>query len=155
MSNFMPPMLYRVFLQDEKDAPGPAKNPLNIFRIRSGERPAWMLTTKNAQITKYYTPSVEYQLKAMSADSRIQPSSELIDGHWPISCNCHCPPLAICHTQDEIPKRVYEIARIHAQELAESLSREKGKPYIFIDLTSRGDKDLAKKLSKIVYEVNS
>ncbi len=138
-------MMYRVFLQDEKDAPSPSDNPSNTFRIRSGEKLAWTHTDGN------YTPTLESQLSSTGCGSYVGPSSEPLDGHWLI--NYDGLPLAICHSQNEIPERAYEIARTQAQRLAEYLSREKGKPYIFIDLTSGGDSELAKKLSKIIHEV--
>ena len=139
-------MMYRVFLQDEKDAPSPSENPSNTFRVRSGEKLAWTHTTGN------YTPTLESQLRSMDCGSHVGPSSEPLDGHWLI--NYDGLPLAIVHTPDEIPERAYKIARTQAQKLAEHLSREKGKPYIFIDVTSRGDMGLAKKLSETIQEVH-
>ena len=51
-------MMYRVFLQDEKDAP-------NNFRIHSGEKLAWTHSTGN------YIPSLESQLGSMDSGFRV------------------------------------------------------------------------------------
>ena len=135
--------MYRVFLQDEKDAPSPSKNPSNTFRIRSGEMLAWTYTTGD------YTPTLESQLSSMDFGSCVGPSPEPLDGHWLIKHDGL--PLAICPSQNEIPEKAYGIATTEAQRLADYFSREKGKPYIFIDLTSRGDRDLTKKLSRTIH----
>ena len=135
--------MYRVFLQDEKDAPSPLENPSNTFRIRSGEILAWTYTTGN------YTPSLESQLSATDFGSRVSAFGMPLDGHFLIKHDSL--PLGIVHTLEEIPDRAYEFARTQAVKLSEHLSRKKGNQYVFIDLTSRGDKELAEKLSRIIH----
>ena len=140
------PMIYRVFLQDEKDAPSPSGNSNNIYRIRSGESlalyhncpPGWF-------------PSLEQQLPSMDCGSYVGPSSEPLDGHWLIDYDGIT--IGIVHTLDEISVRSYELAKKCAKALAESLSKKEGRPYVFIDLTSRGDKGLAERLSRTVHNV--
>ena len=105
------PMMYRVFLQDEKDAPGPSKNPSDRFRIRSGELLAWCYSSPG------WKPNLEEQLRVMNFGSN---------------------------------ESSYRFARKRAVKLAEHLSREKGKLYVFIDVTSRSDKELAEKLLQTI-----
>lgn len=117
-------MIYRVFLQDEKDATSPSKNPCNIFRIRSGEMLALCYTNPG------WKPSLEEQLRAMDPGFNVESSSDQLTS-----------------------KQTYEIAINKAKELRDFLSNHKGKPYVFIDVTSRGNLDLAKKLSETIHQV--
>lgn len=133
-------MLYRVFLQDEKDAPSPDENPGNQFRIRSGEMNAWCYTAPG------WVPTIEDQLKIMSFGSRVGPSLEQLDEHWLIEHGC-CP-IGIVHSQDEIPGKAYKLAVRQALRLADSLSEKSDKHYVFIDITSRGDRRVAEELAR-------
>jgi len=137
------PMMYRVFLQDERDAPSPEKNPEDSYRIRYGQILAWCYSSPG------WKPTLEEQVQKTSFGQRFGPSHEPLDGVWLINYNNM--PVGIAHNIEEIPKKSYELAREQAQNLAEGLSVP-GKPYIFIDLTSKGDKLLMQKLSEIVHD---
>lgn len=132
-------MLYRVFLQDERDAPSPTENPENHFRIRSGEMNAWRYTSPN------WNPNLEEQLMAMDFGSHVGPSTEQLDEHWLIEHDGL--PIGIVHSKSEIPERAYELATREARNLANYLSRSKGKSYVFIDLTSKCDRKIAESLA--------
>ena len=121
-------MIYRVFLQDEKDAPG-GKNVHYTFRIRSGSMLAWYTDCPSG-----YVPSLETQLRAMNHGFTIGPSEKPLDGHWLILKAGH-HPLGIVHTQEEIEECAYDLARTEATNLAAALSAKDGKQHIFIDLT--------------------
>ncbi len=144
------PIMYRVFLQDEKDAPNPDENPLYKFRIRSGRKHAFPYDYPLG-----YKPSIKEQLKTMNNGFCIGYSSESLDKHWLIEMNDFSignVTIGIVHSIKEIPDRTYFLAKEKAQELADYLSEQQKKPYIFIDLTSRGDKDLAEKLAQEIYD---
>jgi hypothetical protein len=144
MFYFMPinKMLYRVFLQDEKDAPSPMKNPENHFRIRSGEILARTYTNPD------WMPNLQEQLRRMDWGSYVGPDEQQLDEHWLIRHDC--APIGIVHFQDEISEKAYKLALREALEFKEELSRRKGKPYIFIDATSREARIEAERLSRIV-----
>jgi len=133
------PMMYRVFLQDEKDAPDPNENAENCFRIRSGEMLAWTHATGN------YTPTIESQLRAMDFGPHVGPLDRTLDGHLLIVHDGST--IGIVHEPSEIPEKAYELAKREAERLKDVLSRKTNKPYEFIDLTSRGDRQLAESLS--------
>lgn len=139
------PMMYRVFLQDEKDAFSPSNTPENSYRICHGEILAWTHETGN------YIPVLEEQLKKMHFGSRVEPFNQLLNEHILIIYD-KIFPVAIAHSGDNIADLVYKIARREAQQLAICLTTSET-PFTFIDLTSRGDKILAKKLSEIIVEV--
>lgn len=133
-------MLYRVFLLDEKDAPGPIDKPENNFRIRLGYLNASVHSNPNWQ------PSIEEQLRAMDFGSRVGPSLEPLDGHFLIEHQDQFRSvIGIVHSVEEIPEKSYFLAREKAMEMAVAL-KEKGWPYVLIDVTSRGDRTLAEKL---------
>ncbi|MFA5175794.1 MAG: hypothetical protein WC413_00850 [Candidatus Nanoarchaeia archaeon] len=140
------PMMYRVFLQDEKDAFSPSHNPENSYRVCHGELLAWTQKTGN------YIPSLEEQLKKMHFGSRFEPYRELLDGHILIVYD-KISPVAIAHPGDNISDLAYQKAKERAQGLTASLSNLNKTPFTFIDLTSRGDRELAKKLSEIIVQV--
>jgi hypothetical protein len=134
-------MMYRVFLQDEKDAPSPSEDPEDKFRVRHGEMLAW--SYKNPA----WMPNLEEQLKAVGFGCVVA-AEDLIDGHFIISCN-HIPR-GIVHTEEEIPDRTYDLAVREGTELSQYLSEKSGNPYVFIDMTSRGDRVLAERLSRLM-----
>lgn len=140
------PMMYRVFLQDEKDAPSyEEKNTENHYRIRTCTILAWHYNCPPG-----WKPGLESQLKSAAPGSTVEPSDETIDGH--ILINYGGTIIGVVHDAKEIPEKTYQLAKREAQELAEYLSRKKGKPYQFIDATARGDKQLAKQLAEITHD---
>jgi hypothetical protein len=145
------PMMYRVFLRDEKDTPDPCDNPANTFRIQEGEINAWYHNCPPG-----YKPSLDEQLEKMHCGgTRIGPLPEKIDGFDVISMEGY--PLGIvtpdadpAKTDAKLADRCYGITVQHARELAADMSRETGHKYIFIDVTSRGDRKTAEGLAAIV-----
>lgn len=135
-------MMYRVFLQDEKDAPDPTANPQNSFRIREGSLLAWCYSAPG------WKPTLEEQLRQMGHGRTIKPSSEQLDGHWLI--NYDGLLIGICHTIEEIPEKAYQLARQQARELTQQMIKQFGKPYVFLDVTSRGGKEYARMLSEMI-----
>jgi hypothetical protein len=136
------PMMYRVFLQDEKDAPDPSENPQNSFRIRQGSLLAWCYTAPG------WKPTLEEQLQQMGSGYTIKPSSKQLDGHWLI--NYDGLPIGICHTIEEIPEKAYQLARQQARELTQQMTKHLGKHYLFVDVTSRAGKEYARMLSEMI-----
>lgn len=133
------PMMYRVFLLDE------SPHPENHFRIRSGEKLAWNHTDGN------HIPTIESQLSAMNFGQQVYPSDNQVDGHFLI--NYDSSVIGIVHSIEEIPDRAYELAKRAALCLRDYLTTKTGNPYEFIDVTSRGDKKLAEKLSRKIVDV--
>jgi hypothetical protein len=133
------PMMYRVFLLDEKDAPGSIERPENNFRIRSGEKLAWCHTNPS------WNPTIEEQLRSMNFGSNVGPSVEPLDGRWLIYHDAAV--LGLVDSFEKIPERSYILAKREAKELADFLTKRDDKPYEFVDLTSRGDKSLAERLA--------
>jgi len=118
MPKIIDSMMYRVFLQDEGDAPDPRNNHENAFRIRSGELLTWST----------WQPTLEEQLKAMNFGSCIYASAKPLDGHLLIEYSGSV--VGIAHTSEELSNKVYEIAKKQAYSLAVRLSNEKRKIYI-------------------------
>ncbi|MBI2110438.1 hypothetical protein HYT51_01520 [Candidatus Woesearchaeota archaeon] len=145
MSKIINPMMYRVFLQDERDAPDPIKDHENAFRIRSGEILAWYLDAPPS-----WQPTLEEQLKAMDFGSCVRASAKPLDGHLLIEYAGSV--VGIAHTSEELSKKVYEIAKDQAYALATRLSHEKRKLYVMIDVTSRGNPEEAKVFSEIEWK---
>src|SRR3989344_855081 len=110
-------MIYRVFLQDEVDAPGSIENAENHFRIRSGSMNAW--TYRNPS----WQPNIDEQLRAMDFGSQVGSSLERIDGHLTIEYNGTVR--GIVHSPEEIPEKVYSLAKQQAERLRNCLEREK------------------------------
>jgi len=129
-------MLYRVFLQDE---PTLRNNLKNNFRISYGAMNAWTYANPN------WEPTIEEQLRAMSSGVRINSTLTLIDDHLTIECDGST--IGIVHSLEEISEKAYSLAKQKAIELRDSLERKRGTPWIFIDVTSRGDKKLAESLA--------
>lgn len=135
-------MIYRVFLQDEADVPNPDDNSQNRFRIRSGSMNAWTYEEP------FWQFSIESQLKAMGCGYRVGPSLDKTDGYLLIEYDGEV--VGIAHSIKELQKKTYPLAKKQALDLRDYLSEKKEKQYIFIDLTSKGDKRLAQNLGRII-----
>ncbi len=136
---FMPinPMMYRVFLQDAEGQPGAYVVGHCMILAWSHSQPDWR-------------PSLRDQLRIAIRSAVIGPGSEPFeDGHWPINCNGRT--LGVVHKREELSDRTYNLALGEAVDLANELTVEKGKPYVFINATSRGDRVVAERLAGIVY----
>ncbi len=77
---------------------------------------------------------------------------EEVDGHLVIINDGY--PVGIAHKKEELEEKMYSIAKKYAEGVAESLSSDRNHNYIFIDVTSRGDKAKAEELSKIIENVS-
>lgn len=139
LSPMINPMIYRVFLQDEADAPDPIENPENYFRIRNLRMLSWCYSKPR------WKPTLEQQLKSADYGTRVGPSSEKIDGHWLIQHDG--ATMGVVHDTKEIPEKAYQLAKQEAQRLADYLSKKEGKLFVLIDVTLGGDKQLAKNLA--------
>jgi len=138
-------MMYRVFLHDEKDMPDHAGNLGNSYRIRSREILAYCFTAPA------WRPSLDEQVEALGCGgSRVEPSPESIDGHWLIEHDGST--IGVAHSLEELPEKAYVLAKDRAIKMVNTLSDIKGRPYIFIDVTSRGNRKQAEKLSNIICE---
>ena len=140
------PMVYRVFLK-EHQAPENPESPesperVSLFTISYGEMLAWTYQTRD------YSPSLENQLSRMH--HCIDFSSRKFDGHYLIERESQL--LGIVHSPEEIKDRAEGFARTQASDLVINLLINKGKPYVFIDLTSKGDRESAEELSKKIYD---
>ncbi len=138
------PMMYRVFLRDEKDTPDSRENPENTFRIQFGKILAWYYDCHPG-----YKPSLDAQLRQIGCGGiLIGPLPEMIDGHRVI-CYDECP-IGVVHDELELAQRSYDLAVQYAREMTRNLSTATGNHYEFIDVTSRGDWTEAKGLAAIV-----
>jgi len=137
------PMMYRVFLQDEKDTPDSIENPENHYRVRRLEMNTWCYSEPRRKVT------LEEQIKSSNIGKRIGPSPKQMDGHWLIQNNG--VTIGVVDDIKDLPEKTYEKALEEAQELTKYISEKEDNNYIFIDVTSRGNKELAKKLSKIIH----
>ena len=137
------PMMYRVFLRDEKDTPDLCENPDSAFRIQSGEILAWQHSDPS------WRPSLDEQLQHMHCGgSRIGPLPEKIDGFSVICMDGY--PVGVVQNEENLAQRSYDLAVQYARELAADMTRDTGKHYEFIDVTSRGDRKRAEGLAAIV-----
>ena len=135
-------MIYRVFLEDELDTPYPLGKLENCFRISFGSMNAWTYTNPN------WMPTIKEQLNALGSGIYIGSPLEKIDGHLTIEQDGTV--IGIVHSPRELPEKTYLLAEQQAKELRACLEKEEGKPYIFIDISSRGDKKLAESLATII-----
>ncbi len=130
-------MMYRVFLEEMDAATG-------HYRIRPGE------INNTYHTTPDYVHSLEEQLQKIGINSGWQIDTELVDDHYIILSGSNNK--AVVHTLEEAVEKSYEVAKKAALDLRDRLSKQEQKKYIFIDLTSKGDKEVAKKLATIIEE---
>lgn len=129
-------MMYRVFLKQKE--PG-------WFKIRYGELLSWYHNCPHG-----WKPSIEEQEKRMDYTIEVFVRPEPIDNHWIVQETR--TPIAISHDREEAEERAYESAKEIAQRQAKKLSKIYGMPFVIIDITPKGDRDLAERLAEEVYE---
>ncbi|MFH1212185.1 MAG: hypothetical protein V1659_04650 [Candidatus Woesearchaeota archaeon] len=135
-------MIFRVFLQDERDVFDSSTD--NAYKIRVCEMSL-------SCFTGFWMPSLAEQIRASRPGSTVYPHPEQVGGHWIIMHGSS--PVGIAHEPSHVPPLAYQIAREKAQQLAEDLSKRKGRRFVFIDVTSNGDAGLAERLSQQVQDV--
>jgi len=135
------PMMYRVFLQDGEEGRGG-------FEVNSAEILAWTYYNPD------YRPSLTEQLRharrqdevtLRCLDSQFCSANER--KHWLVD------NALVFHNHEQAIDKAYDLARQRALDLTKRLSEEKEAPYVFIDVSSRGDIKEADRLSKTIHEV--
>jgi len=128
------PMMYRVFLKEE-DA-GFTVSTIGIF--------AWTHTDPN------YRPSLKEQLARVEHQNSLgvrvnEALNQSLEKHWVVD-----GPY-VYHDFDRAMDQAHDLALAGAKDLTEQLSGSTGVPYVLIDVSSRGDRKEAEKLSKVIY----
>jgi hypothetical protein len=130
------PMMYRVFLRD-------ALTTDKGFQINYANILAWTHTDPG------YRPNLEKQLRQSTTRDcfTVRPLEKAEDGqeHWLVKDKL------LFHDFGRAMDKAYELAREEALTLTKQLSEKRGEPYVFIDVSSRGNKEEAERLSKIVH----
>ena len=139
-------MMYRVFLLDEKDAPDSLEKPENNFRINWGKFTTWTYIPSKI-------PTAEEQVKKLGCGGiRIGPYETEFNGHLVIGLNDMGPgsyySLDVVHSSEDLYERIYMHALKKAEIICGDLIKNNREPYYLINLTSKGDKEEAEKLSK-------
>lgn len=128
-------MMYRVFLEQDGE---------EGFSVRYGDANAWTYTNPD------WMPSINEQLRLIH--NRLEYRIVELDGHFlgmtheDGSTNFNF----VSHIKDEAIQRLYDLAKQEAEEVAESMTKKLGKRYVFIDITSKGDRAKAERLAEIV-----
>lgn len=146
MADVINPMMYRVFLQDEKDAPYPAKNTENTFRLRHGELLSWYYDCPVG-----YRANLESQLNAMEPGTELSLEVKKVGEHFVLQFDGGDIEIVPKIDERRNAELAYQLAKQEAEDLAKHLSEAEDNPYIFIDLTSRGDRKEAERLAMIVH----
>lgn len=126
-------MMYRVFLL------GGENNPPS-FKIGWGEINTWTFIPSEK-------PDLEKQIGRVNDWITIKPYEGEFNGHILMVRNFS--PIDIVHKGEDVYDRFYNMAFNEAEQLTGKLIMRTKKPYYLLNLTPRGDRKEAEKLSKL------